>query len=546
LRLPPLAHASVSDEASLIGLLRLLGRIPASSAVGEWMHAIVASRGFAEQARVRFSLRWIAFWADSVFRDVAARDALRTIYGDEGAREQLLADDRDGAARLGLDPGLGVGARLHGLDRVSARPRAFAVSTVPVARRRAATPDVTVVIPSYNHERYVEDAIGSVLTQTYEAFRVVVSDDCSTDATVERARAVGDDRVRVLARTRNVGLGNNLRAALAAVDTPYVAILNSDDLFHPERLERCRTALERRPEAALAATDLTLVDVRGRVLTPESTSALLDGPEVVGSVTWYYRARQETAQARSLAEALLEQNFLATSSNVFCRTAFLRDRIDGLADLKYCVDWQLFLDAAIDDALVHIPEELLAYRLHDTNTVWLRDRDRWPFLLEVNRVVARGVRRRLARAIEGRDKSADHSLVAGVMDRVLRNGNFDGLTLFFQGMLPEGELEALGRESAELRARLEELEGRVRRRWAMTEVWRAMGGDAHSVAALPHELRTLRVQRNAAEVEADASRDALRRAHASREWRIGRFLWNRTGLAKAALALSRAARIRDS
>jgi glycosyltransferase involved in cell wall biosynthesis len=374
--------------------------------------------------------------------------------------------------------------------------------------KRAVTPDITVLIPSFNHERYVEVAIRSVLAQTYREFHVVVSDDGSTDGTVDRARAIGDDCVEVHARASNVGLGNNILAALARIDTPYVAILNSDDFFHPERLERCRRALEGQPDAALVATDVAVVDERGRALTPESVSVLQDGQEVVGWVSWYYRARQSAARARSPAEALLEHNFLVTSSNLFCRTAFLRRRAALLTDLRYCVDWQLFLDAAIEDALVYIPDELVGYRLHGANTVWFRRRERWPFLLEVNRVVARGVRRLLARAVEeGREKSGDQALVSSVMDRVLKNREFDGLALFFQELFSGGELEE-AHVSPGLRGCLDELERRVRERWG-------------AVTNLEEELR---------------------RVYASREWEIGHFVWNQVGLAKVGRALPQAVR----
>src|SRR5262249_25149314 len=127
--------------------------------------------------------------------------------------------------------------------------------------------------------------------------------------------------------------------------------------------------------------------------TPESTVPLLDGAEIPGWVSWYFAALQNAARARSLVGALLQHNFLITSSNFFCRTSFLHRRADALRNLKYCLDWQLFLDAALEDALVYLPEELMAYRLHPRNTVWFREGGRWSFLLEVNRVVARGVRR---------------------------------------------------------------------------------------------------------------------------------------------------------
>ena len=99
LRLPPLTHPTLRDEPATVALLRLLGRIVQSPAVGAWIHGLVSAPDFAEQARARFSFRWLALWGEAVFHDPAALGALRSIYGDEGSRAQLLLEDRAETAR---------------------------------------------------------------------------------------------------------------------------------------------------------------------------------------------------------------------------------------------------------------------------------------------------------------------------------------------------------------------------------------------------------------------------------------------------------------
>jgi glycosyltransferase involved in cell wall biosynthesis len=113
---------------------------------------------------------------------------------------------------------------------------------------------ITVIIPSYNHEVIVGDAIRSVLGQTRTDFQLLILDDASQDGTINEAEKIKDSRIRVRSNLENLGLGLSLARALDDVDTEFVALLNSDDLFHPLRLERCLAPLEENTELAMVAT----------------------------------------------------------------------------------------------------------------------------------------------------------------------------------------------------------------------------------------------------------------------------------------------------
>lgn len=518
LKLPPAAHVVCQDESSLIRLLRMLGRIVDFPAVGAWIHEIVSVMDFTEQALTRFSLRWLAFWGETVFHDPVARSALRVIYGNETSRTRLLREDREETARLGLDSSLGVWMRSHGLDRVTDRPLPF---TVPLNRSRATpsgAPDVTVLIPSYKHEAYVETAVHSVLAQSYPRLRVLVADDCSPDATVEVVKKIDDARVEISVRSHNVGLGNNVLEALSRIDTPYIAILNSDDFFHPERIERCRRILEERPDAAVAATGIALVDASGKSLTPDSTVPLLDGPEIVGWVSWYRDALRNATRAHSLVGPLLQHNFLATSSNLFARTSFLQRRAAALRDLKYCLDWQVFLDAALEDALVYLPEELVAYRLHTDNTVWFREGGRWSYLLEVNRVVARGLRRLLDEVGREREDVLE-KILATLVEHVVYNTEVDGFALFLNEFLQGSDFDKAAARSTRVRVLLEKLGRYAEEQRQAAYLQRTIGNDSSSLISLRHTVPYLRLLRNAGEVSEDTV--------ASLRWEKGE-LWTQT------------------
>jgi glycosyltransferase involved in cell wall biosynthesis len=320
-----------------------------------------------------------------------------------------------------------------GIARLAARPAPFqSTGLQPSQHHDSAEPDITVVIPSFKHEDYISEAVRSVLAQTYQGFHVVVIDDCSPDRTVARARAVTDPRITVTVNDRNMGLGGSLVAALADIRTPFVALLNSDDLFHPERLERCRDVLLREPGLRAVATGMVLTDSRGGRLAPDGASRIVDGRRIFHWVRWYRSVEATATDSEPLFLRLLRANFLLTSSNIVCQTSYLREHAAEIADLRYCLDWYLFLEAAATGSLGYLPAPLLAYRLHASNTVWFTPRTRPAYALEVNRVAALAVRRYLRRM----DHSDLEEGVRKIAASLAGNPEIDGPAFYRNEIVP--------------------------------------------------------------------------------------------------------------
>ena len=112
-----------------------------------------------------------------------------------------------------------------------------------------ARPSVTVVIPAYNTERYIGDAIDSVLAQNYPNSEIIVIDDGSTDATVDIVRGYGD-RVGLITQ-RNQGAAAARNAGLDAAQSEYVAFLDSDDCWLPGKLDTQIAYLEAHPDIGM-------------------------------------------------------------------------------------------------------------------------------------------------------------------------------------------------------------------------------------------------------------------------------------------------------
>jgi succinoglycan biosynthesis protein ExoO len=99
------------------------------------------------------------------------------------------------------------------------------------------SPKVSVIVPAYNAERYVENAVYSALAQTLADVEIIVVDDASTDATAQIVAGICDDRVRLLRNERNCGPAQARNLALRAARGEWIAFLDADDWFAPNRLE---------------------------------------------------------------------------------------------------------------------------------------------------------------------------------------------------------------------------------------------------------------------------------------------------------------------
>ena len=99
---------------------------------------------------------------------------------------------------------------------------------------------VSVIMPAYNAEKYIEEAISSVVSQTHENWELLILDDCSTDRTVEIAeRFAGlDARIRLLRNPQNMGVAKTRNRGLDLAQGEWIALLDSDDVWHRDKLEK--------------------------------------------------------------------------------------------------------------------------------------------------------------------------------------------------------------------------------------------------------------------------------------------------------------------
>lgn len=221
-------------------------------------------------------------------------------------------------------------------------------------------PEFSVIIPSYNHEKYIKQAISSVLTQSMNDLELIIVDDGSHDNSLEIISNFTDPRLQVHSQA-NRGAHDAINRGIRAAKGKYIAILNSDDTYEPNRLEKIRESLRANPEIGLIGTHINLMDSTGNLLGikegyKSSSPWLLDFPE------------KSFRGGESLQKALLTENYLATTSNF----AFLKEwfyRVGEFRPLRYAHDWDFALRIARQAPIYLIPEPLVNYRIHASNTI---------------------------------------------------------------------------------------------------------------------------------------------------------------------------------
>ncbi len=148
---------------------------------------------------------------------------------------------------------------------------ALAVEDCPSRGPRSAVtrPRVSVLMSVYNGERYLREAVKSILNQTFTAFEFIIIDDCSTDNTwqILTAYAAQDPRIVLIRNEENFGLTRSLNKGLALALGEYIARQDADDVSVPDRLSTQVCFLKKHPEVGAVGAAVRLIDDKGRLLS---------------------------------------------------------------------------------------------------------------------------------------------------------------------------------------------------------------------------------------------------------------------------------------
>jgi len=202
-------------------------------------------------------------------------------------------------------------------------------------------PSVSVLMSVYNGERYLQEAVESVLQQTYTDYEFIIIDDGSKDRTWELLNAFSDLRIRLISNEENIGLPQSLNRGIQLSRGDYLARQDADDISTSERLAMQMRFLEEHPEVGVLGTWVAYIDKQGQRI---GTWATPGSPPLV---SW----------------SLLFGNCIAHPS-VIVRRSLLRQGLTYRPNFLYAQDYDLWARLDTKTQLANLAEVLYLRRVH--------------------------------------------------------------------------------------------------------------------------------------------------------------------------------------
>lgn len=200
-------------------------------------------------------------------------------------------------------------------------------------------PKVTVLMPVYNCELYIKEAVDSILNQTFSDFEFLIIDDASTDKTVDIIKTYSDIRIKLIEKSVNTGLTNSLNYGLTIAKGKYIARMDGDDISLPERFEKQISFLEANPDVVVCGTTFKILGTGELVFVPEIHDDIKIG--------------------------LLQECKLGHPTVMFRYSTLIDHRITYDNLMEPVEDYDLWVRLSAIGKLHNLQECLLYYRVHD-------------------------------------------------------------------------------------------------------------------------------------------------------------------------------------
>jgi glycosyltransferase involved in cell wall biosynthesis len=215
-------------------------------------------------------------------------------------------------------------------------------------------PTVTVIVTVYNRTQFLKQALQSVLDQTFCSFEAIVADDSCSDAIQAISDSFQDSRIRYRANSATTGVALNLRAAMSEAQGKYISILNDDDAWEPEFLEKLVAPLEQNQNRVLSFSDHWIMLEDGQI----------DLQKTDENTAHYGRESLSTGEVTHLDDFVLTKNGVPLAmASLFRKDAieqeFLVKDVSGAYDF-----WISCLLAASNQPAYYVSQRLTRYRVH--------------------------------------------------------------------------------------------------------------------------------------------------------------------------------------
>ena len=222
------------------------------------------------------------------------------------------------------------------------------------------TPLVSVIMNCYNGEKYLKEAIDSVLKQTYTNWELIFWDNQSTDESPKIVKSYDDKRICYYYAESNKPLSAGRNLAIQKANGEYVAFLDSDDIWFPTKLEFQINGFNREPEAGISYCGFETL------LTSNKESA-------INQAKFYSKFSYKSHNSQSIYNKLLRGNYIVFSTVLIKKDIF--DLTTGFSeDLEQNEDYEILLKGSLYSNAICLEENLVKYRIHSSNNSYLNSR----------------------------------------------------------------------------------------------------------------------------------------------------------------------------
>jgi len=229
-------------------------------------------------------------------------------------------------------------------------------------------PMVSVVMPAFNAEQHLENAVNSVLTQTYRNLELIVVDDGSTDHTLSILKAISihDSRLKIISQNNSGRPSIARNRGISIASGEYISFLDSDDLWEPSRVEKMVTGLDGHPEWVAAFHDLKLVDEFGARL---GKTYLADVSFLTNASQWMKKVDNNWFNLNSRFYVYMSLYYAAahTQSILIARSRLPAEILNFNQNYIICEDTDLWIRVAMSGRLGFLNEVLSSYRQLNTS-----------------------------------------------------------------------------------------------------------------------------------------------------------------------------------
>ena len=216
-------------------------------------------------------------------------------------------------------------------------------------------PKISVIMPVYNAEKYINMAIESILQQTFDDFELIIIDDKGTDNSIDIVKKIADPRIKIIHNEKNYGIAYSRNRGIAEAEGEYIALMDDDDYAPVYRLEIEQKYLDTYPEIAVVGGARHIIDEKNNIVKYNS-SLMIHNPQ---------RIRAE----------LIFHDVIPNGSTMI-RNKFIHDnKIQYQDNMQGMEDYHFWVQCSLKGKIVNLDDVLLYWRKTDTNETYKRSRE---------------------------------------------------------------------------------------------------------------------------------------------------------------------------